>query len=443
MRAKVLAIITFTLFEVLQAQTLDLKGRVVQANGTPIPGAVVVLKSKGDSTKTGADGSFALGGNVSLGQGRGPAFAYRLDPDFLAIELRTPLELRVEIIDGVGHVQGGLARRLGEGRHRIALAEAMPASGWNAGLSFVRLRLNGETFTHPFFRSGSRSVGTALAPPFRGTAAKQAAIADTLRIRKAGYQDFVKEITSYTAGNLGDLTLTSLTTPDGWVNLFNGKDLTGWVPLIHKSKVGENYMDTFRADSVNKVIRVAYDKYPNLDFSDRCGNLYYNKLLTNYRIRVTYRFLEPQAKNPVGWGHNNSGLMIFGIDPAKVTGDPEFPPLIEIQLLGSPSDPGGGGTTSPNYCEPNGITMSSHTADCGNNHTAKPPNAAGTWTTVEAEVHVNDVTKVYQWPDSTKPVFTMNGPMYNKQPVTGGFLSLQSESQPCEFKDILLKELPK
>ena len=442
MRAVVSAIFTITMFGVLQAQALDLKGRVVQANGIPVPNAAVALKSKGDSTKTGADGSFALGGNVSLGQGRGPAFEYRLDPDFLAIELRAPLELRVEVIDGAGHEQGNLARRLGEGHHRIALAEAMPASGGKAGLSFLRLRLGGETFTHPFFRSGSLSAGPVFAPPHRGAAAKQAATVDTLRIRKAGYQDYVKEITSYTAGDLGDLTLTSSTSPEGWVNIFNGKDLTGWVPLIHKSKVGENYMDTFRADSVNNVIRVAYDKYPNLDFSDRCGNLYYNKLLTNYRIRVTYRFLEPQAKNPVGWGHNNSGLMIFGIDPAKVTGDPEFPPLIEIQLLGSPSDPGGGGSTSPNYCEPNGIKLTTHTADCGNNHTGKAPNAAGTWTTVEAEVHVKDVTKVFQFPDSTKPVFTMSGPMYNNQPVTGGYLSLQSESQPIEFKDILLKELP-
>lgn len=214
------------------------------------------------------------------------------------------------------------------------------------------------------------------------------------------------------------------------------------MPLIHRSKVGENIYDTYRADSVNKVIRVSYDKYPNQSFDDRCGNLYCNKFLTNYRIRVTYRFLEPQAKNPVGWGHNNSGLMIFGIDPATVTGDPEFPPIIEIQLLGSPTNPGGGGSTSPNYCEPNGMRMKTHTADCGDNHTGKAPNPAGTWTTVEAEVHVNGVTKVFQLPDTTKPVFTMSGPTYNNQPVTGGFLSLQSESQPIEFKDILLKDPP-
>jgi hypothetical protein len=227
---------------------------------------------------------------------------------------------------------------------------------------------------------------------------------------------------------------------EGFISIFNGQDLTGWVPLIHKSKVGENYMDTFRVDAVNHTLQVNYDKYPNLSFDDRCGNIYYDKFLTNYIVRVTYRFSEPQAKNPVSWGKNNSGLMIFALDPRKVTGDPEFPPLIEIQLLGTPST---GGSTSPNECEPGGMSMKQHSANCGNNNTGKPAAPAAQWTTVQAEVHVNGQTKVFQLPDLTTPVFTMMGPpTYQGQPVTGGYVTLQSESQPVEFKDVLLKELP-
>lgn len=317
----------------------------------------------------------------------------------------------------------------------------MPAPGANDGLYIMRMQLGGETVAHPFLHSGSGSAGTVFTPAYRVASAKRAAAVDTLLIRKTGFPDLIKEVASYTTGNLGDLTLAGAA--GAWVRIFNGKNLDGWVPLIHKSKLNENTFNTFRADSVNQSIKVAYDQYPNLSFDGRCGNLFYNKFLTNYRVRVTYRFSDPQAKNPVGWGHNNSGLMIFGIDPSKVTGDPEFPPIIEIQLLGSPTNPGGGGTTSPNYCEPNGVKMRMHTVDCGNNRTGKVPNPAGTWTTVEAEVHVNDVTKVFQLPDTTKPVFTMSGPTYNNQPVTGGYLALQSESQPIEFKDVLLMELPK
>lgn len=439
---KLFGILTFAFAGILQAQTLDLKGRVVQANGTPVPDATVGLKVRGASTKTAADGSFAFSSTVALNPMGGAPLEYRLESSFLSIELPAPLDLRLEVVDAAGRSQGGLARRLSEGHHRIALAEALPSTGTEAGLYFLRLRMDGETITHPFFHSGNGSAGTVFAPGKSMALAKQAAVVDTLRVSKTGFQDLTKNIESYTAGALGDLTLTPAANTDGWVNLFNGKDLTGWVPLIHKHKVGENVYDTFRADSVNKVIKVLYDKYPNLEFGGRCGNLYYNRRLTNYRIKVTYRFQEPLVKNPVGWSKNNSGLMIFGIDPATVTGDPEFPPLIEIQLLGSPSQPGGGGTTSPNYCEPGGMTMQQHTGGCGNNGTGKTPNPAAQWTTVEADVHVTGQTKIYQHPDTTNAVLTMSGPRYQNAAVTGGYIALQSEGQPIEYKDILLKELP-
>ncbi len=227
--------------------------------------------------------------------------------------------------------------------------------------------------------------------------------------------------------------------PEGWVKIFNGQDLTGWSPLIHKSAYKEDPYKTFRADPVNHVLKVTYEDYPNANFDERCGLLYYDRPLTNYRVRVTYRFLEPQAKNPVGWGRNNSGLMIFGIDPAKVTGDPLFPPLIEVQLLGANS---AGGSTNPNVCQPGGMTISKSTADCGDNHTGVAPLPAADWVTVETEVHVTGDTKVFQYPNKTTPIITMSGPMYNGKAVTGGYLSLQSESQPLEFKDIELIELP-
>ncbi len=242
-----------------------------------------------------------------------------------------------------------------------------------------------------------------------------------------------------TAGVAGSTGGSGGGASDGWVKIFNGQDLTGWSPLIHKSAYKEDQYNTFRVDAANKVLKVTYEDYPGGSFDDRCGLLYYDKWLTNYRVRVTYRFLEPQAKNPVGWGKNNSGLMIFGIDPAQVTGDPLFPPLIEIQLLGADSS---GGSTTPNVCVPGGMTMTQSTAECGNNKTGVAPPPAAEWQTVEAEVHVNGDTKVFQYPNKTTPVVTMSGPVYQGKPVTGGYLSLQSESQPLEFKDIELMELP-
>lgn len=294
-----------------------------------------------------------------------------------------------------------------------------------------------------------------FAPPYRETreaAVKRAAAVDTLRVTKAGFKDLAKEVASYTAGNLGDLALVPSTTPEGWVNLFNGEDLSNWIPLIHGSKVGINTDSTFRPDPENNGIRVSYDKYTG-DFGGdkcKCGNLFYNKLLTNYRIRVTYRFFDPHAApGPPSWGKNNSGLMIWGTDPAKVTGDPVFAPIVEIQLLANPS---GGGSTTANYCEMGSFVTptvtATHTGTCGNNKdtrapgSGKPLKAPDVWTTIEADVHLTGDTKVYIWPDTTNAALIMSKPMYGTQPVTGGYLALQSESQPIVFKDILLKELP-
>jgi hypothetical protein len=226
---------------------------------------------------------------------------------------------------------------------------------------------------------------------------------------------------------------------DGWVKIFNGQDLTGWVPLIHKSAYKVDTYKTFRADPVNHVIKVTYEDYPSQTFDNRCGVLYYDKLLKDYRVRVTYRFLEPQANNPVSWGRYNSGLMIFGIDPVKVMGDPEFPPLIEIQLLGKGANPG---PTNLNLCQPGGMTMKKSTGSCGNNGSGVAQSPPGEWVTVEVEVHVNGETKAYQYPDKTKALLTMSGPTYQGKAVLDGYFSLQSESQPLEFKDIELMELP-
>lgn len=231
---------------------------------------------------------------------------------------------------------------------------------------------------------------------------------------------------------------------DGWVNIFNGKDLTGWVPLIHKWEFNEDPYKTFRVDEANQVIRVTYEEYPGQNFDDHCGLLYYDKLLKDYRVRLTYRFREPQAKNPVSWGKNNTGLMIFGIDPRTVMNDPEFPPLIEIQLLGTPS---AGGSKNGNLCQPGGMRVSTlfgqplSDNSCHDSKSGTAP-PADQWVTVEAEVHVSGDTKIFQYPDMTTPVLTISGPTYMGQAVTGGYLALQSESQPVEFKDIHLKELP-
>ena len=48
-----------------------------------------------------------------------------------------------------------------------------------------------------------------------------------------------------------------------WLQLFNGKDLDGWVPKIAGFDLGVNYNDTFRVE--NGFLEASYDKYKTFD----------------------------------------------------------------------------------------------------------------------------------------------------------------------------------
>ena len=63
------------------------------------------------------------------------------------------------------------------------------------------------------------------------------------------------------------------TNPDkkDWIQLFNGRNLDGWVPKITGYALGENYADTFRVE--NGVLKVGYDKYTTFD--NKFGHLFY------------------------------------------------------------------------------------------------------------------------------------------------------------------------
>jgi hypothetical protein len=238
-----------------------------------------------------------------------------------------------------------------------------------------------------------------------------------------------------------------------WVTIFNGQDLTGWYPLIRGNAYKTDPYNTFRVDAANKLLRVTYEDYPGGSFTQNnvelFGLLYYDKPLTNYRVRLEYQFQEPQAKNGAGWSNHNSGLMVFCQDPTKVNVSVAFPPLLELQILATPNS--AGKPNNLNLCLPGGPTVklvNGHApggpGSCNDSlrGPAPPPTE---WVTVEAEVHVNGDTKVYQRTATdmnAAPILTFSGPTWNGQAMQGGYMSLQSEGHPINFRNIQLMELP-
>jgi hypothetical protein len=58
-----------------------------------------------------------------------------------------------------------------------------------------------------------------------------------------------------------------------WVQLFNGKNLDGWIPKFSGFELGVNYNDTFRVE--NGLLTVSYDKWADFGDPPHSGHLFY------------------------------------------------------------------------------------------------------------------------------------------------------------------------
>lgn len=231
----------------------------------------------------------------------------------------------------------------------------------------------------------------------------------------------------------------------GWISLFNGKDLEGWKPKIKGYDEGENFGNTFRVE--NGVIKVGYEQYRQFD--KKYGHLFYKDKFSHYRLKVEYRFVGEQCPGGEGWATRNSGVMIH-CQPQETMGkDQDFPVSIEVQFLGGL---GRGSRTTGNLCTPGTNVVYQgklHTTHCTN---SKSKTYDGDqWVTAEVEVHGDKVIKhfingeeviAYEQPqyddrDATARPLIKDG----KKLISEGYISLQSESHPIEFRKVELLPL--
>jgi hypothetical protein len=227
-----------------------------------------------------------------------------------------------------------------------------------------------------------------------------------------------------------------------WMSLFNGKDLTGWQVKIAGHELNDNYKNTFRAE--NGVMKVSYDQYEQFD--NKFGHIFYKDKFSHYKIRLEYRFIGEQVKGGADWAFRNSGVMLHCQAPETMGKDQNFPVSIEAQLLG-----GNGVDERPtgNVCTPgthivlNGELTKTHCIES----TSKTYHG-DQWVTMEAEVHGNGIIKHIINGDTVmiyeKPQLDESDPDAQKLIVddtvnlSEGYISLQAESHPCEFRKIEL-----
>ncbi|WP_233164519.1 DUF1080 domain-containing protein [Pedobacter sp. ASV28] len=232
----------------------------------------------------------------------------------------------------------------------------------------------------------------------------------------------------------------------GWINLFNGKDLKDWNVKISKHQYNENFGNTFYVQ--DGLMKVKYDNYENFD--KQYGHIFYKKPFSYYLLKIEYRFVGEQAKGGEGWAYRNSGAMLHCQDPSTMLKDQDFPISIEGQLLG-----GNGKDERPtgNVCTP-GTTIeikdSLFTPHCLNS--SSKTYHGDQWVTSEFLVLGDSIIKHIINGDTvltyTKPKIG-GGNVSNFDPkikqdgkaLTGGYISLQSESHPIEFRTVKLFDL--
>ncbi len=237
-------------------------------------------------------------------------------------------------------------------------------------------------------------------------------------------------------------------TNDGWQQMFNGEDIKDWTTKIHHYDVGDNFGDTFRVE--DGLIKVRYDNYEG-DFNDRYGHLYYNTPYSYYHFSVEYRFVGDLHPGAPSFTLKNSGVMFHSQDPNTMPKEQDWPISVEMQFLAGIKE--GESRPTGNMCSPGTDVVYEGKIDPRHCISSSSDTYYGDqWVKAEMIIrgdslvtHIINGKKVLEY---TKP--QMGGGVANgydpkiKQDgklLTEGFIALQSEGQPIDFRNVKIKNL--
>lgn len=231
-----------------------------------------------------------------------------------------------------------------------------------------------------------------------------------------------------------------------WLQLFNGRDLTDWTIKFAKRDLGENFRNTFRVEE--GLLKVRYDQWPKFD--GEFGHIFYKDSFSYYLLAAEYRFVGEQVASAPSWAIRNNGLMLHSPHPRTMLKDQDFPISLEIQLLGGL---GKGPRTTANLCTPGtNVVMNGqlHTPHCTNS--TSQTYDGDQWVRVEVLVHGDELIRhmidgktvlEYSKPQigggavsNFDPAVKIDGTL-----LTGGYISLQAETAPTDFRKVELLNL--
>lgn len=232
-----------------------------------------------------------------------------------------------------------------------------------------------------------------------------------------------------------------------WVPLFNGIDINDWIVKIHHHETGENFGNTFRVK--DSVIQVRYDQYG--DFNEQYGHLYYKQPFSHYHLKMEYRFVGEWCKTAPSYTILNSGVMYHSQDPRTMPREQDWPISVEMQFLAGLGD--GQPRPTGNMCSPGTHIVYQGKLDprhCINS--SSKTYEGDQWVKAELIVlgdslitHIinGDTVLQYSQPQIGGPVVNNYDPAIKTDGklLSSGFIALQSEGQPIDFRRIEIMDL--
>ena len=222
-----------------------------------------------------------------------------------------------------------------------------------------------------------------------------------------------------------------------WIDLFNGKDLDAWAIKIQGSELGENTLDTFRVE--DGLLKVRYDQYDTFGQKNAgFGHIFYaDQAFSYYRLEVEYRFVGEQAPNGPEWAYRNNGIMYHAQSPQSMGLDQDFPLSIEYQLLGGN---GQNERSTANLCTP--ATQVFIDGKLRQDHcivSSSKTYHGDQWVTVQLEVHGSELA-IHSVNGEPVMEYT-NLQLDDGTALSSGFIALQAESSPTDFRRVRLLNL--
>jgi hypothetical protein len=234
-----------------------------------------------------------------------------------------------------------------------------------------------------------------------------------------------------------------------WLQLFNGRDLAGWEIKFARHDLGENLNNTFRVE--DGLLKVRYDDWTA--FNGEFGHLFYPRPFSHYIVAVEYRFIGEQvtgAGRGNAWAIRNNGIMAHSQSARSMGRDQDFPISLEIQLLGGL---GQGPRTTANLCTPGtNVVIAERLVRTHCINSTSQTFDGDQWVRVEAMVLGDSLVKHIVNGDTvltySKPQMgggnannLAPGVMQEGKLLAEGYLALQAETAPIDFRKVELLDL--